>query len=95
MRRDGGISGIWKVILDSLEIICHGLTWKIGNGNSFRIGIDPWPRSNHSHILSNALVDFLDRNNFRYLSDVRDEGSTTIFSQGWKSHLRLGLSDDH
>ena len=43
--RVGGISGIWKVVLDSLDIICGGLVWKIGNGNAFRLGMDLWPRS--------------------------------------------------
>lgn len=91
----GGISGIWKDVLDSLDIIRGGLAWKIGNGNDVKFSIDPWPRRNQSLILSNALVEWLDLNNYRFLSEVRDESTTSIFSQGWKSSLILGLSVAH
>ena len=81
--------------MDSMDIICDGLTLSIGNGNSFIIGLDPWPRRNCSHILSLALVERPERDNIRFLSEVRDDGSTSFFSQGWKTGLMLGLSVDH
>ena len=93
--RAGGISTIWKAVLDSMDIIYGGLAWKIGNNNRFRIGIHPWPGSNRNHILSNALVECLDLDNLRFLLDVRDEGSTSFFSKVWKMGLMLGLSVDH
>jgi hypothetical protein len=95
VRRDGSISGIWKAVMESLDVIRFGLAWKIGNGSRFRIGIDPWPRCNHNHVLSNALVEFLELNNYRFLSEVGDEGSSTIFNQGWKSGYFLGLNEEH
>ena len=64
VRREGSISGILKEVTDSLDVIQLGLAWKIGNASRFCIYIDPWPRCNQSHILYNALVEFLDLNNY-------------------------------
>ena len=41
-RGTGSHSIIWKVVLNSLPLIREGLTWRIKQGNSVRIGIDPW-----------------------------------------------------
>lgn len=76
-------SCIWKAVLASMEVICSGLSWKVGNGKRFRIGLDPWLGSSHSHILPRDLVDSLEQNNFRFLSQVGDERSSTIICQGW------------
>jgi len=36
----------WKALVKHFSIISQGLAWKVGKGNSLRIGRDPWPGSN-------------------------------------------------
>lgn len=95
MRREGGISSIWKVVLAYLEVIHFGLAWKVGNGHSFRIRHDLWPGSSHNHVLSMELVESLEQKNFQFLFQVGDEGTSSIISQGCKSGILLGLDVDH
>lgn len=94
-RRVRGISGIWKAILDAIGIICSGLVWQVGSGHAFRLGLDPWPGSRQSHILSNELIEDLHQKGYHFLSCVRDEDGTTIYGQGWKSGHQIGLLEAH
>lgn len=91
----GGLSGIWKVVLDAIDIICSGLVWQVGSGQDFRLGLDPWPGSGQRHLLSNGLIESLHLIGCRFLSDVRDEAETSIYDQGWKFGIQLGLAEDH
>lgn len=77
-RRAGGISGIWKAILDSFDIVRCGLVWQVGSGWDFRLGIDPWPGSGHLHLLSGVLVESLHHMGFEFLADVYDEPRISI-----------------
>jgi len=81
--------------MNSLEVIRSSLAWKVGNGNSFRIGRDPWSGCGNEHILSLDLVDCLDQSNIQYLSRVGDLEVSTIIIQGWKLGISLGLSEIH
>lgn len=49
-RRESGMLVIWKAVLASLDVIRLGLVWKVGNGRSVHIGIDPWLGCNFNHI---------------------------------------------
>lgn len=40
-------------------------------------------------------MEFLEKSNYQFLSQVGDVDSTTIIGQGWKSGIFLGLSTDH
>lgn len=93
MQGVGGISGIWKAVLDAIDIICSKLVWKIANGQDFHLGLDPWPGSKQSHILSIELIESLHQKGFRFFSNVRDEVGTSIYGQGWKSGQQLGLTN--
>jgi len=62
-----GISGIWRAILNAMPIIKDGLLWKIGNGASVRIGIDPWPGCGNSHRLPDGLVFYLNNRGIKFL----------------------------
>lgn len=67
----------------------------MGNGRRVRIGIDPWPGSNFSHLLlPQPLVEVLERQNYLFLYQVDYEESTTIFQHGWKSGQQLLLDKD-
>jgi len=47
-----GASVIWKAFIKYFMVIGDGLAWNIGNGQRFRLGMDPWPRCEGQHILS-------------------------------------------
>ena len=49
-RQGAEISVVWKAVLKSLDVIRHGLAWKVGNGRRVRIGIGPWIGSDLNHI---------------------------------------------
>lgn len=57
------------------------------------MGLDLWPGSRQSHILSNELIEDLNQKGYRFLSCVWDEDGTTIYGQGWKFGHQLGLSE--
>eukprot|EP00253_Pinus_taeda_P008243 PITA_08243 len=42
-------SNIWKAVLQSLPLLRDGITWRIKEGNSVRIGVDPWVGCGNSH----------------------------------------------
>ena len=52
-------SCIWKAIMASINVICTRLAWMVGNGQYFRIGLDPWPSSHPNHSLSRELWEAL------------------------------------
>jgi hypothetical protein len=33
---------MWKALVKSFEVINQGLAWKVGRGNSLKLGSDPW-----------------------------------------------------
>lgn len=43
------------MVLKSLDVIRHGLAWKMGNGSRVLMGIDPWPGTDLKHILPQPL----------------------------------------
>lgn len=56
--------------------------------------MDPWTGRGQQHLLSNVLIESLHLIRCQFLSDVRDEVGTSIYSQGWKSGIQLGLAKD-
>jgi len=58
-KKSGGISIIWKAILQAFGIIGKGLAWKIGNGQKNLVGRDPWPRCGQARILSEPLYNVI------------------------------------
>eukprot|EP00253_Pinus_taeda_P016909 PITA_16909 len=83
-----GILVIWRAILNSISIIKDGLLWKIGNGASIRISIDPWIGSGNSHILPVGLIQHINN---------RDDWSRIwqIYLQALtETHVRLQNVED-
>ena len=37
-----GASNTWKGLVASLNLIRKSLVWKVGNGLSLKLGLDPW-----------------------------------------------------
>lgn len=50
-RRPPSVSIIWKVVLQSFDLIGQGLAWKVGNGRNVTIGLDPWSGCGQGHLL--------------------------------------------
>jgi hypothetical protein len=89
-----GASVIWKAIINAFPVIENGLAWKIGNGQHFRLGKDPWSGCEGQHILSDQLLHHLNTKGIETLNNLVEPRLTTIWSQGWKEENRLGLDDD-
>jgi len=65
------------------------------NGCKVRIGVDLWPGCGRSHILPQAVTNFLSNNGYVCLSQVTDPLTTKICHQGWHTTQQLGLDGDH
>jgi hypothetical protein len=71
---------IWKAILNTFPLIENGLAWKLGNGNRFRLGKDPWPESEGNHLLTEQLIQCLHSLGIIYLSSLADSNHSTLWS---------------
>eukprot|EP00253_Pinus_taeda_P020716 PITA_20716 len=78
-----GISAIWKASLNAMPLIRYSLLWRIGNGSSVRIGIDPWSGSGNAHNLPKGLVLHSNNRGIKFLSQIGDQQHSTIYSQAW------------
>lgn len=74
-----GISSIWKALLHSLPLIRDNLLWCIRDGNSARIGLDPWSGSGGRHSLPQELIAFLSAQNIKVISQIADPAQSDIF----------------
>lgn len=86
-----GISVVWRAILNTIPIIRDGLLWKIGNGASVRIGIDPWTRSGNSYQLPPDLINYLNNRGIRYIGQLGDHQNSTFLSQAWFSEKNWNI----
>ena len=87
-------SVIWKSILNDFPLIENGLAWKIGNGNRFRLGTDPWLRSGINHLLTEQLIQSVHSRDILFLSSLAYPSRSTLWSQGWKDPYSLGLREE-
>lgn len=58
-RNSSNLSIIWKAVLNSLPLICEGLTWRIHEGNAVCIGVDPWIGCGNVHRLPAEVTSLL------------------------------------
>eukprot|EP00253_Pinus_taeda_P027166 PITA_27166 len=86
-----GVSSVWKALLLSLPLIRNNLAWRINDGWSGRIGLDPWINSGGRHILNPDLILHLQAQNIRFFAQIADHQHSDIFSQAWKSAQQLNL----
>eukprot|EP00253_Pinus_taeda_P014598 PITA_14598 len=105
-----GCSTVWKALIDSLPLIRDNLAWRINDGMSGRIGLDPWNNSGGRHILNQELTNYLQSRGIRHFAQIADPQRTDIIAQAWKSaqsldlpvqwhqewdHYTMALSDSH
>jgi len=93
-KKRSRVSIIWKAILQAFEVISKGLAWRVGDGHKLLIGKDPWSGSDGAHILSGPLCNKLELRVLRFLYQVEDPQTTTIWNQGWCDGVRIGLQGD-
>ena len=74
-----GGSIFWKAILKSLHLIEDHLAWKVGNGHSVEIALDPWPGSGQQHILPQEIKECLADWGLLHLHKVADPGHSSIW----------------
>ena len=43
-KKEKNVSVVWKATVEVFKVIEQGLAWQIGNGESMKIGKDPWVR---------------------------------------------------
>jgi len=89
-----GIFAIWRAILNAMPLIRDGLLWRIGNGSSVCIGIDPWPGSGITHNLPEGLVLHLNNRGIKFLSQIGDQQHSTTYSQAWLTDRQWNLPNE-
>ena len=82
----------WKTIVSIFSLIADGLTWKIGDKISVRLGEDLCVGSDFSHLLPLHMVMFLRSMGFYCLSQISNPSKTSKWKQGWIMVDMLGFS---
>ena len=86
-----GGSIFWKAIIKSFTLISETLAWRVGDGTSVRLGMDPWPGSGLQDILAPDIWEHLEGLGFLFLHQIVDPNQMTIQRQAWRSGVDLGL----
>lgn len=77
--------------IHSLPLIRDNLVWRINDGMTGRIGLDPWSGCGGRHILSRELISYLQDHGIQHFAHIADQKRTDILSQAWKTPLQLQL----
>jgi len=86
-----GCSSVWKALVHALPLIRDNLAWRINDGLTGRIGLDPWINSGGKHTLNPDLITHLQSRDIRHFTHIADQQHNDIFSQAWKSAQQLDL----
>ena len=81
-------------MLWSFDLIGDFLVWKVGNGASVRIGMDPWVGCKWRNLLPPHLIDKLHSVGIFSLKDIGCPGVTYLREEGWISSNILRLEDN-
>lgn len=92
LKKGRNCSVIWKATTEAFKIIEQGLAWRVGNGESMRIGRDPWVGCSEDFALSPGLLLHLDEIGIRSLRQIASMERSTIWGQAWKSEDELGIN---
>jgi len=84
---------MWKDLVKYFEVISQGLAWKVGRGNSLRVGRDPCVGETGQHLLPQNPTDRLHERGIYHLIQIVDERHSLIWSQGWQDEQVLNLEE--
>eukprot|EP00253_Pinus_taeda_P007705 PITA_07705 len=90
-KKGRNCSVIWKVTTEAFKVIEQGLAWRVGNGESVRIGRDPWVGCSEGFALSPDLLTHLDEKGIKSLNQIANMNQSSIWGQPWKSEVALVL----
>eukprot|EP00253_Pinus_taeda_P008270 PITA_08270 len=83
------ISSIWKAVVNTIPLLRDGLTWRIREGNSVRIGKDPWVGCGNAHRLPNEVIDHLKVRGITHIAHIGDLERSTFLHQAWLNEHNL------
>jgi len=78
-------------MLNVIPTIRRGLIWRISNGGSSCIGIDPWIRCGNSHLLPLDLIENLNKRDIYNTAHIGDPQNSTVYQQAWLSGTTLDI----
>jgi hypothetical protein len=84
-------SQIWKILLKSLPLITHWISWKPGNGSSILIGLDKIFGIGNSSLLSIELQLSPKERKLWHLYQDKYQSSLGFITNQWKSSEELDL----
>eukprot|EP00253_Pinus_taeda_P034161 PITA_34161 len=77
------VSIIWKAVINTIPLLRDGLTWRIREGNSVRIGLDPWVGCGNAHRLPIDLIRHLNDRGITHILQAGDPANSTFLQQAW------------
>eukprot|EP00253_Pinus_taeda_P027341 PITA_27341 len=77
------VSIIWKAVINTIPLLRDGLTWCIREGNSVRIGLDPWVGCGNTHRLPDGLIRHLNDRGITHIRHIGDPANSTFLQQAW------------
>lgn len=91
MRKPKVISGmmspIWRGFLKVYDWIANDICWRVGNGCSCLIGVDPVLGLEENYRLSDNLITSLNNRGLVSLNDIYDNHLSCISGNGWLESL--------
>jgi hypothetical protein len=85
-------SQAWKYLLKSLHLLLHWIAWSPGNGQSILIGKDCILGMGQSAILSEELIEAINRKGIYYLFQAKALAQVGRITSNWISSVDLDLS---
>eukprot|EP00253_Pinus_taeda_P002467 PITA_02467 len=85
------VSSIWKAVINTIPLLREGLTWRIREGNSVRIGQDPWVGCGNAHRLPIDLISHLNDRGITHIAHVGDLENSTFLHQAWLNAHNLEI----
>eukprot|EP00253_Pinus_taeda_P025399 PITA_25399 len=85
------VSIIWKAVINTIPLLRDGLTWRIKDGNSVRIRLDPWVGCGNAHRLPIYLIRHLNDRGITHIIHAGDPANSTFLQQAWLNAHNLEI----
>lgn len=94
-KQKNNVSLVWKAFVAAYRLVGVWTTWNIGNGQSIKLGEDPWLGAGNKYKLPPPLVQALRECGLFLLSNPYTGSPQLRGHPGWKSTTSLDLPLDH